>query len=170
MDTLMVIMRIIHIFAGVFWVGSTFLLIGFVAPTVAATGDSGRQFMSYLGMKTKFSPVMALAGTLSVLSGLVMYYIIFDVTLDGLSSGYGLSLTIGALAGIIALIVGFVFQSRSANKMKAVAAEMEAAGGPPTPEQMAVMKEGAERIALGTRIGAVFMTIALLGMSIAQYM
>jgi putative copper export protein len=170
MDTLMIIMRIIHIFAGVFWVGSTFLLIGYIEPTVAATGDSGRQFMSYLGTKTKFSPVMALAGTLSLLSGLVMYYIIFDVSTDGLSSGYGLSLTVGAIAGIIALITGFVFQGRSAKKMRAVAAEMEAAGGPPTPEQMAVMKEGAERIALGTRIGAVLMTIALLGMSIAQYM
>jgi hypothetical protein len=54
--------------------------------------------------------------------------------------------------------------------MKAVAAEMEAAGGPPTPEQMAVMKAGSEQIALGTRIAAVLMTIALLGMSIAQYM
>jgi putative copper export protein len=128
MDTLMVIMRIIHIFAGVFWVGSTFLVLGFIEPTVAATGESGRQFMSYLGMKTRFSPVMALAGTLSLLSGLVMYYIIFDVSTNGLSSGYGLSLTIGAIAGIIALIAGFDFQSRSAIEMKAVAAEMEAAG------------------------------------------
>jgi len=32
------------------------------------------------------------------------------------------------------------------------------------------MKEGAERIALGTRIAAVLLTIALLGMSVAQYM
>jgi len=71
---------------------------------------------------------MALAGMLSLLSALVMYYIIFDVITDGLSSGYGLSITIGAIAGIIALIAGFDFQSRSAIEMKAVAAEMEAAG------------------------------------------
>lgn len=62
MDTLMIIRLIIHIFAGVFWVGSTFMLIRFIEPTVAATGDGGRQFMSYLGTKTRFSPVMALAG------------------------------------------------------------------------------------------------------------
>ena len=169
MDTLMVILRIIHIFAGVFWVGSTFMLLRFIEPTVAATGDSGRQFMSYLSMKTRFSPVMALAGILSVLSGLIMYYRIFDIGADALSSGYGLSMTIGALAGIIALILGFVFQGRSGAKMKAVNADIEAGGGPPSPEQMAVMKEGAERIMLGTRIGAVLMTISLLGMSVAQY-
>ncbi len=168
MDTLMVIMRIIHIFAGVFWVGSTFFLLRYVEPTVAATGDSGRQFMSYLGMKTNFSPIMGLAGLLSVLSGVVMYYIIFDGT-DLLGSGYGLSLTIGAISGILALIGGLLFQGRSSMKMKAVMAEMEAADGPPTPEQLAVMKAGSEQIALGTRIGAVLMTVALLGMSIAQY-
>ena len=78
-------------------------------------------------------------------------------------------LTIGAIAGIIAFFAGLVFQGRSALKMKAVVAEMEEAGGPPTPEQMAAMKAGSERIALGTRIVAVLMTIALLGMSIAQY-
>jgi hypothetical protein len=104
-----------------------------------------------------------------MLSGLVMYYIIFDLTTDAFSSNYGISLTIGAIAGILALISGFYYQRSSAVKMKAVVEEMEAAGGPPTPEQMAVMKEGSERIALGTRIGAVLMSISLLGMSIAQY-
>jgi uncharacterized membrane protein len=169
LDTMMVIMRIVHIFAGVFWVGSTFLLLRYIEPTAAATGDSGRDFMRYFGTKTNFSPAMGLAGLLSVLSGLVMYYIIFDGSTDALGSGYGLSLTIGAISGILALIVGLMFQGRSSMKMKAVMAEMEAADGPPSPEQLAVMKAGSEQIALGTRIGAVLMTIALLGMSIAQY-
>ena len=127
MDTVMVIMRIIHIFAGVFWVGSTFMLVRFIEPTVAATGDSGRQFMGYLGTKTRFSPFMSIAGILTALSGLYMYYYIFDIGTDALSSGYGLALTVGAIFGIAALIAGFVFQGRGAARMKALAAEIEAA-------------------------------------------
>jgi uncharacterized membrane protein len=170
MDAYMVILRIVHLFSGVFWVGSTFLLVGYIAPTVAAAGDAGRTFMSHFALKTGFSPAMAITGTLTTLSGLLMYWELFGFRTTTFNSGYGLAISIGALAGILALIFGFVFQFNSITKMKAINREVEASGGPPSPDQMAELGRHGERVALGSRIGIILMTIALLGMSTAQYL
>jgi uncharacterized membrane protein len=170
MDAYMVILRIIHIFSGVFWVGSTFLIVGYVAPTVAAAGDAGRAFMSQFVLKTGFSHSMAITGTLTTISGLLMYWEIFGFRSDVFNSGYGAALSIGAIAGILALISGFAFQFNSITKMKAINREVEASGGPPSPDQMAELGRHGERVALGGRIAAILMTIALIGMSTAQYL
>jgi len=170
MDAYMVILRIIHIFSGVFWVGATFMLVGYVAPAVEAAGDAGRAFMSQLALKTSFSPAMGIVGTLATVSGLLLYWNIFGLSTDVFSSGYGTALSIGALAGILALISGMVFQFKSISKMKAINREVEASQGPPSPEQIAELGRQGERVALGGRIGVILMTIALLGMSTAQYL
>jgi hypothetical protein len=145
------------------------MLIRFIEPTVTATGEVGQQFMAHLSSRTKFSPVMALAGTLSLLSGLTMYYIIFFDRDVAINSGYGISLTVGGIFGLVSLILGFAIQFRSIARMKEIRAEMAAAGGPPSPEQLSGLKAMAERLSMGTRIGAVLMTVAVIGMSIAQY-
>ena len=38
---LMISMRIIHIFAGVFWAGTSFFMLSFVTPSMIATGADG---------------------------------------------------------------------------------------------------------------------------------
>lgn len=169
MDVLMVILRLIHIISGVFWVGSTFMLFRFVQPSVQATGDAGREFMAHLGMKTNFSPMMGISGTLTALSGVTMYFIVFDSLSVGLSSDYGLSLAIGGLFGLVALALGFLIQFRSIARMKTISQRIASADGPPSPEQMAEMAEMAKRLETGTKLGAVLMTVALVGMSVAQY-
>jgi uncharacterized membrane protein len=39
------LLRIIHIVAGVFWVGGTLIMTFFVAPAIGATGESGQKFV-----------------------------------------------------------------------------------------------------------------------------
>ena len=112
---------------------------------------------------------MAVTGTLTMLSGILMYWEIFGFRADALESGQAVALTIGGLAGILALIVGFSFQFRSIRIMKGVTKDIGASGGPPSPEQLAQMGHQAERVALGGRIAVILMTIALIGMATAQY-
>ena len=170
MDAYMVVLRIIHIFAGVFWVGASFSLVGYIAPSIAATADAGRTVMSHLMFKTGFSPALGIAGILTTVTGLLMYWEIFGFRSGAFSSGYGVALSIGALAGILALIAGFAFQFASIRKMKAINQEVASSGGQPSPDQMAELGRQGDRVALGGRIGVVLMTIALIGMSTAQYL
>jgi len=170
MNYLMISMRIIHIFAGVFWAGTSFFMLSFVSPTVIATGAEGQKFMQQLAFRTRFTTAMMGVAILTVLSGLVMYWQIFNFRLSALSSGYGLMLTLGAIAGFIGLLTGYFLQNRTTGKMKAVSESIAASGGPPTPEQQTEMKSLAETVTRGSQITSVLLALSLLGMSIAQYM
>ena len=111
---------------------------------------------------------MAVA-VLTALSGLVMYWQIFEFQTGALTTGYGLVLTLGAIAGFMAFLTGYFMQNRTTGKMKALSAEIGAGGGPPSPEQQAEMKALSETVTKGAQITSVFLALALLGMSIAQY-
>jgi uncharacterized membrane protein len=169
MNYLMISMRIIHIFAGVFWAGTSFFMISFVSPTVIATGAEGQKFMQQLAFRTRFTTAMMGVAILSVLSGLIMYWQIFDFRLSALSNGYGLMLTLGAIAGFIGFLTGYFLQNRTTRKMKALSDSIAASGGPPTPEQQAEMKSLSETVSRGSQITSVLLALSLLGMSIAQY-
>jgi uncharacterized membrane protein len=169
MVSLIIILRIIHIFSGVFWVGVSFFNIGFLQPTVRATGAEGQVVMRHLSQKTRLLVSTYTAATLNMLSGLILYGIFFGFQLSALTSGQGLTLTIGGIAGVIAWVIAIVVVRGIFSRMQAIGRDIQAQGGPPTPEQSAEMQ------ALGARLGKVgqaalvLMIIALLGMSMGRY-
>lgn len=169
MNGLMIFLRLVHIFSGVFWVGTSFFVISFLNPSVKATGEDGQKFMRQLGFKTRFSLTMLTVAILTVLSGFLMYWQISGFRMGWIRSGYGLMLTLGAVFGLLGLLSGYYYQFRNIQKMKALSAELQAGGGPPSPEQMERMKAYSENVSKGGMITTLFVTIALIGMSIAQY-
>jgi hypothetical protein len=98
-----------------------------------------------------------------------MYWEIFEFRLDALSTGYGLMLTLGGIAGFIGFLTGYFMQNGTTRKMKAISKSIALSGGPPSPEQQAEMKSLSETVSRGSQITSVFLALALLGMSIAQY-
>ena len=48
MNALTLVLRLIHILGGVFWVGAAWMMTLYIAPSVGATGDSGLQFMRHM--------------------------------------------------------------------------------------------------------------------------
>jgi uncharacterized membrane protein len=168
MDVLLVVLRLVHIFAGIFWAGATLMLVRFISPSVAATGETGQKFMQYLAQRTRLTPALAAAAGLSLLSGLIMYsYLNYDQ--DPFGSGRAVSITLGSIFGILGFIIGFSYQNRATRRMKAISTEIAASGAPPTPEQMMEMQELAKRVNDGGRYTAVVLVLAIVGMSIAEY-
>jgi hypothetical protein len=169
MNILMIVLRIIHIFSGVFWVGVAMFNVGYLQPTVAATGPEGQKVMQHLTRQTRFTSATYGAATLTLLSGLWMYWILSGLRLAFVTSGYGLMLTLGGLAGLVAWIMVIFVVRNILGQMGALGGQIQAQGGPPTPEQGAAMRAlGGRLVAIG-RVGVVFLLVALLGMSIAQY-
>jgi hypothetical protein len=72
---LIIVLRVIHIFSGVFWVGFAFFNYGFLQPTVKATGAEGQKTMQYLTQKTRLLSAVYATATLTMLSGLILYWI-----------------------------------------------------------------------------------------------
>jgi hypothetical protein len=169
MDVLMVILRIIHIFAGVFWVGVAFFNIGFLQPAVRATGAEGQAVMRHLAQRTNFLLATYSAATLTMLSGVLMYWRFAAVAPGAVWSRYGIALGIGGIAGIIAWAFVIVVVRGIFNQMGALGAAIRSQGGPPTPEQAAQLQALGARLSQLGLWGLVFLTVALLGMSVASY-
>ncbi len=169
MDILMIILRIIHIFSGIFWVGVSIFNIRFLQPTLQATGGEGQAVMRHLTSHTRFTVTMYTVATLSLLSGLLMYWRLFEFDLDAVSKGYGLVLTIGGIAGLTAWIIAIFFVRRTLSQLQAIGAAVQAQGGPPTAEQAAGMQAASAQMVRLGQAGVGFMIIAVLAMSTAQY-
>jgi len=168
--TLIVLLRIIHILAGVFWAGAAFMVAAFLEPNARALGPDGGKFMQRLVGQMHMTTIILVAAFLNVLAGVWLYWIFsggFQVM--WIASGRGLSLTIGAVAAIVTFILGLAVTRPTLLRMGTLGQEIQSAGGPPKPEQMAAMQALQKRLATVGRIGAALLVIAVIGMAVARY-
>jgi uncharacterized membrane protein len=170
MDIVLIILRLIHIFSGVFWVGATLVVTGFLQPAAAAAGPEGGKFMQRLFYQTRFGPAQGIAGALTILSGLAMY--LRDsggLQLAWITSGSGLVLTIGGLAGILAGVVGIVAGAPAGSRLAALTQQIQTSGAPPMAAQIAEIQPLQKRINQVTMWTTLLLIIALAAMATARY-
>ncbi len=86
MNTWIIVLRIIHIVGGVFWVGGSLFLGLFIGPTVNATAEAGQKFMAHLMTKARLATRISAAAGLTVLAGAILYWIELAGTYVGLDS------------------------------------------------------------------------------------
>ena len=171
MDVYMIVLRIVHIFSGAYWAGGVFFLVGVLSPTVQAAGPEGGKFMQRLAAGGRMALGFTLAALLSTLSGLLMFWRVSGGFSAGFfSSGTGLALTIGGLAGISAFLHGLGVTGRASARMGTLAREIMAAGGPPSPAQMQEAQALGAKLSSAAVVTAVLLSVALIGMSVAQYL
>ena len=134
MNYLTIILRIIHIFSGVFWIGVAMFNIGFLQPTVQATGAEGQKVMQHLSGKTRFLIFSYLAATLNMLSGMWMFWNLSRFNWDfATASGYGIFLSIGGTFGVLAWIIVIFVIRNIFNQLGAIGNQIHTQEGPPTP-------------------------------------
>jgi hypothetical protein len=168
MDMYMLILRLIHILSGIFWVGTAFFFVLFFEPVIKASGPAGGTIMGRLTL-TRFPMVMALASILTVVAGFLMFLVDSrGFQIDWISTLPGIALTTGSLAGILAFFVGLSVQMPASARMAAIQKEIQAAGKPPSPSQLEELNVLQDRIATASRWGAVLMVIAVIGMTSAR--
>jgi hypothetical protein len=169
MDILMIVLRLFHIISGVFWAGTAFFFVSFLQPVVRASGPEGGKVMQQLAL-SRFTTTIVAAGTLTVLSGLLMYWRDSGFQLAWILSPTGIAFTIGGLAGLSGLGVAFSVSRPAIMRVAALAKEMMAAGGPPTPAQMGEIQALQARITQGGRWLAALLGIAVTAMAVARYL
>ena len=141
MDTYMVVLRIVHILAGVFWVGAALTTILFLQSTAREVGPAAGPFMAHLAGKKHLVDWVLRAAGLTILAGALMYWRVSGgLDWDWITSAQGLSLTIGALCAIAAFSLGLSVVRPTIMATLAIGREVAASGGPPTPEQGAQLQ------------------------------
>lgn len=168
MDWALIILRIIHIFSGVFWVGAAWMAAFFLLPTAIALGPDAGKFMSYLTNVRRYPVVATIAAVLTVLAGITLYW--KDYGGITISTAASLTFTIGGLAGITALIIGGAVVGPTAARIGKLGAEIQTAGKPPSPDQVAEMQKLQKRMQQSSLLVAVILAVALLCMASARYL
>ncbi|HKG34588.1 MAG TPA: hypothetical protein VKB22_12675 [Gemmatimonadales bacterium] len=167
--TLTIVLRLIHILGGIFWVGAMILLAGFLLPTVRATGREGGRFMQTLMQQQRLQFYLGLAAALTVLSGITMYARLAAAT-HGAWAGSrpGIAYGVGAAAAILAAAFGGGISGSAGRKMLALGQAIGSA--PPSVEQQAELSRLQRRMALGARVAASFLVIAASAMAVGRYL
>jgi uncharacterized membrane protein len=170
MNILMIVLRILHIISGVFWVGAALMLTFFISPTVNATKEAGQGFMRHFMGNTKFNLAMWTSAITAVVAGAILYWLDSDgLTSAWTHSGPGIGFAVAAGFAYLGLIVG-IFQNRNSNAMAKLGGQIQAQGSPPSPEQAAQLQKLGKALSTGGMLNAIFLILATAGMAIARYL
>ncbi len=172
MDPLLLVLRVLHIGSGIFWVGAAFAFFLFVAPSAKAIGpDAHGAFMDQVTRVRRFPMVVLWAGIVTVLAGAALYWRASGgFNSAWLSSPTGIGFSIGALAGIISLALGPLSIVPSISKMQAIGGRLRAEGRPPTPEEGATLEALDRRLTQVGQIDLVLLAVAVVFMATARYL
>jgi uncharacterized membrane protein len=171
MDWYVIVLRMIHIAAGIFWVGAAFVLFLFIQPSVKDLGPEGQRFMGHLVTRKKLPLLILLSGIVTVLAGFLLYWRASDgLDVDWISSGPGIGFTIGGLAAIATLALGLSITKPAVDRIGALGQEIARGGGRPTPEQGAEMQRLQARTVVVGRVSMVLLAIAVVTMATSRFL
>lgn len=167
MNYYLLLLRILHIGAGVFWVGSTLLLAFVITPALKATGGSGQKFIDYLITKKRFGTESAGAGGMAGIAGILLYWRDSQgFTSAWMESGAGIGFGVGAVFGLIAFIFGVLTD----RKLKAMALLREQIENAPSAEKTMQLQELEKQQAAYLNICAITLVLSLWIMAVARYL
>ena len=167
MDVVAIGLRIVHIVSGVFWVGGAALFFFYLEPAINKLGPDAEKFVDEIVNRRKVPIYFVTISTLTVLAGVILYWRDFG-GID--TSPTGLALGLGGLAAIVAWLGGNLLIPKTLGQLTAIAAEMRAAGGPPSGELAARMHATQERLRLIGMIDLVLLVFTVVTMAAARYL
>jgi hypothetical protein len=160
-------LRFVHILAGTFWVGAAVVTTAFLMPAARAIGPEGGKFINVVLGKQRLSNYIPLSAILTTLAGIALYWI----TSGGLQPAWiftsaGSIFTIGSITGIAAAILGGAVTAPTAARIEALSKEMQSAGGPPKPEQLAQLQALQKRLGQAGLWGMLLLVVTIVAMAI----
>ncbi len=166
MNILVIVLRVIHIVAGVFWVGGSVVTTFFISPAASATGEAGHRVFVQLIRNLRFVQRFASAAGATVLAGGALYWIDSrGLSSPWMFSGPGFGFALGALFAI----VGFGFGIRVGRATGRLADDMSAIQGTPTEGQMLGLEASQRQVFRLRLVQDMLLVIALACMATARY-
>ena len=167
----LIILRIVHIFAGVFWVGIVFMVTRFLGPNAKVLGPDASKFMQRLMGPMRLLDVALTSAFLTVLSGICLIWIFSDgFQMEWMSSATGITLLFGGICALVTFFIGLGVTKPSFKQLQALGRDIGASGEPPSSEQQAEMAAIQARMGKAGNIAFILLVIAVLTMSVGRYM
>jgi uncharacterized membrane protein len=170
MQTTLLVLRVVHVIGAIFWAGAILFVVHFLEPAVRDLGPDGAKVMQAIQRRRymEVTPVMAL---LTILSGFWLYHRDFGRFHPGPgASPAEISYGLGALAAVVALVVGLSVIRPSALRLGRLGGEI--AQAPPDRREalLAEMNRYRGRVRMGGRVLVLLLTISMVTMAIGRYL
>lgn len=171
MDAWLILLRIIHVGSAMVWFGGGILAGFFLQPTADALGKAGQPFMGHLVNRRRMGIFFPIVAGLTILSGGALYWRDSGgLSITWITSPTGLGFTIGAIAAIVAFVLGFILIGPGVAEQTAVQNEVARGDGEPTEGQRRRLERAARRMQLANRIDLPLLLVAGLSMAVARYL
>jgi uncharacterized membrane protein len=165
----MALLRLVHILAGIFWLGATLTLGGFLLPAMR-TGSSAAALWRAVMQRHRLQLWINISMTLAVLAGFALYGI-DSATSSGAfgRSATGKVLGLGAVLAIAAAGVMGAMTQPAGRKLAALGERMDEATGSAT--ALRTQAEALQaRISRGLTIASVLLLLSATTMAIGRYL
>jgi hypothetical protein len=171
MQAEVIVLRLIHVFCGIFWVGGLGFQAYFLMPVLANIGPAAGAVMGGL-MQRKLPTIMPVLAILTMLSGLRLL-MIASVNFNGayFSSPVGRTFSMAGGLAIVAFVLGMVMVRPAMMKMAALGPQVASAPDDATRSRLAAeLAATRKRGMAGNMVVMIMLLLAVAGMATARYM
>ena len=169
MYALLIIARILHVGAGIMWVGVMVFNARYLGPALGDIGPDAGKVMGAL-VKRGFLNFMPGVGAVSLLSGAYLYwYTSSGFQPEYMGSGPGMTFGIGATLAVLSYIIGMGFIRPAIMKSLALGPRLATASEAERGALMAEMQASRGRAQSLGQVVAVMLTLAAVAMAVARY-
>jgi uncharacterized membrane protein len=166
-----VVLRLIHILGGAFWLGAAVTMFLFLQPTAQATAPEGQRFMLHLLRNRRFSEAVLVAASVTGVAGAILFWRDTNgLQLELMTQPQGLGFTAGGVAGGIALLLFLFVGYPAGRRLIALGSRLETDRRPPSEEEARILAT-AQRVL--SRVGItvlVLLVVAAAAMATARYL
>jgi uncharacterized membrane protein len=167
----LLVLRLVHIVGGIFWVGTTLFASFFLLPALAQSGAAAGQVMVGLQQRRLYT-VLPTAAILTIVSGLRLMWI----ASGGFSRAYfsspvGHTFALSGMAAIIAFFIGMLVARPAAVRVAALGRTVASSADTTARNALsAELERMRRRSAVANTIAAALLLFAAGGMAIARYL
>ena len=166
----MLLLRILHIVAGVYWAGAVFFFVTFLEPSLRDTGPDGGKVMGAM-IRRGYMTAMPIMALITILSGIdLMRRVSGNFAGEWFATRPGMTLSTGAVAAVLALLIGVVVMRPTAVRIGALAAEAQGLDGPARESRMAEAGALRDRARVVGRGVALLLVVSVVAMAAARYL
>ncbi len=169
MEAELIVLRLIHVLGGIFWVGSALFTAIYLVPSLAQAGPAAGQVMGALQRRRLFI-VLPTVAVLTVLSGIRL----MQLTSDGFSAAYfnsggGRVFAWGGTFAIAAFVLGMTVARPAGVKLGRLSTMPPAADPAEQARRLAERAQVARIVSLAGAVNVVLLLAAAGAMAVARY-
>jgi uncharacterized membrane protein len=164
-----IVLRLIHVLGGAFWVGSALFSSFFLVPALATTGPSAGAVFAALQRRRMFV-VLPIVALLTILSGVRLMMIVSGGSPAYFASAMGRTLSTAATAAIVAFLSSVLIARPAAVRSAQLGVSLATAA---ETERAAINAELArlrKRGGVASSVSTVSLLLAAAGMAVARYL